>query len=93
MSNKIKVEFCQTNLTRHAQSREAFEYVKEKDLEHAVDLVEMKCGGICVACKMSPYALIDKKYITTMDAAEFMQRFKKELDKQTAEVKVTGQAM
>ncbi|GEN33423.1 MULTISPECIES: DUF1450 domain-containing protein [Aneurinibacillus] len=84
MSNKIKVEFCQSNMSRHASSRDAFAFVKEHAPADAVDVVEMKCGGICVACKMSPYALINKKYVTALDADEFFQRFKKELEKQTA---------
>ncbi|MFT9847389.1 DUF1450 domain-containing protein [Aneurinibacillus sp. REN35] len=93
MSSKIKVEFCQNNLNRHASSRDAAAFVKEQVSTSIVDVVEMKCGGICVACKMSPYALIDKKYITALDAAEFFARFKKELEKQTEEVKATRKAM
>lgn len=84
MSNKIKVEFCQNNVKRHASSQNALAFVKEHVPEDTVHLVEMKCGGICVACKMSPYALIDKKYVTSLDEDEFFQRFKKELEKQTA---------
>ncbi|MBN6188436.1 DUF1450 domain-containing protein [Aneurinibacillus sp. BA2021] len=93
MSSKIKVEFCQNNLDRHASSRDAAAFVKEHVPASIIDVVEMKCGGICVACKMSPYALIDKKYITALDADEFFGRFKKELEKQTAEVEATRKAI
>jgi uncharacterized protein YuzB (UPF0349 family) len=82
MSNKIKVEFCQNNISRHASSQTAFAYAKEHVSADVINVVEMKCGGICVACKMSPYVLIDKKYVTALDADEFFQRFKKELEKQ-----------
>jgi|GEM_PF-6976000 len=79
---KIRVEVCQTNLSKHNVTAEVLGQVKREyaHLEFQIEYLEMKCGGICGICKNTPYVLIDKKFITGLNSKVFYQNLIKYLD-------------
>jgi uncharacterized protein YuzB (UPF0349 family) len=79
---KIRVEVCQTNVSKHKSTVEVLDQVKRKyaHLESRIEYLEMKCGGICGICKNTPYVLIDKKFITGLNSNMFYENVSKYLD-------------
>lgn len=74
----IRIEVCQTNQKRHAATAQVLERISAEFPGHSFSIHYeiMKCGGICAICKTTPYVLVNKKFISGINAEKFYDNLK-----------------
>ncbi|MDR7075885.1 uncharacterized protein YuzB (UPF0349 family) [Neobacillus niacini] len=72
---KLKIDFCEKNLDRFLPKELQNEYstfLSKKNIEFK----EYNCQSRCEECKISPYAIVNGKFIAASDSRQLLDKFK-----------------